>query len=241
VRLLKRVTRSSAFQALICWLAANYIRLVYATGRWREEGREPAHELMRGGRPFIAAFWHGRLLMAPTGWRSRAPLSVMISQHRDGEMIARTVQHFGVTAVRGSTTRGGSKALRELLLAVKTGHNVAITPDGPRGPRMRAQSGIVLLARLSGAPIVPATYAVSRRKLATSWDRFVIALPFSRGLYLWGPPIHVARDADDEALEKARLDLENSLNQLTETADRRMGVEPVIPAEPVGPAEAAAT
>ena len=228
---MKRLFRSSALQALLCWLAANYIRFVYVTSRWREEGREPAHELMQGGRPFIAAFWHGRLLMAPTGWRSRAPLSVMISQHRDGEMIARTVQHFGVSTVRGSTTRGGSKALRELLQAVKNGQNVAITPDGPRGPRMRAQSGIVLLARLSGAPIIPATYAVSRRKLTSSWDRFVIALPFSRGLYLWGPPIHVARDADDEALETARQDLENSLNELTATADRRLGVEPVTPAE----------
>ncbi len=228
---MKRITRSSAFQALLCWLAANYIRFVYVTSRWREEGREPARELMRGGRPYIAAFWHGRLLMAPTGWRSRAPVSVMISQHRDGEMIARTVHHFGVDTVRGSTTRGGSKALRELLLAVKNGRNVAITPDGPRGPRMRAQSGIVLLARLSGAPIVPATYSVSRRKLASSWDRFVIALPFSRGLYHWGAPIHVAGDADDDALEAARMDLEISLNELTETADRRMGVEPVIPAE----------
>ena len=99
------------------------------------------------------------------------------------------------------------------------------------GPRMRAQSGIVVLARLSGAPIVPATYAVSRRKIASSWDRFVIALPFSRGLYLWGAPIHVARDADDDALETARMDLEISLNALTESADRRMGVEPVMPAE----------
>ncbi len=228
---MKRIIRSSALQAPLCWLAANYIRFVYVTSRWREEGREPAHELTRGGRPYIAAFWHGRLLMAPTGWHSRAPVSVMISQHRDGEMIARTMHHCGVSTVRGSTTRGGSKALRELLLAVKNGRNVAITPDGPRGPRMRAQSGIVLLARLSGAPIVPATYAVSRRKLASSWDRFVIALPFSRGLYLWGAPIHVARDADDDALEAARMDLEISLNELTETADRRMGVEPVIPAE----------
>lgn len=229
--MLKRLTRSSAFQALLSWLAANYIRFVYVTSRWREEGRAPANELMQSGRPYIAAFWHGRLLMAPTGWRSRAPLSVMISQHRDGEMIARTVHHFGVHTVRGSTTRGGSKALRELLVVVRNGRNVAITPDGPRGPRMRAQSGIVLLARLSGAPIVPATYAVSRRKIASSWDRFVIALPFSRGLYLWGAPIHVARDADDDALETARMDLEISLNALTESADRRMGVEPVMPAE----------
>ena len=88
--MIKRLTRSSAFQALICWIAANYIRFVHLTCRWREEGREPARQLTRDGRPYIAAFWHNRLLMAPTGWRSRAPLSVIISQHRDGEMIART-------------------------------------------------------------------------------------------------------------------------------------------------------
>jgi len=228
---MKRLLSSYAFQALFCWIAAIYIRFVYVTGRWRVEGRGPADELIQGGTPIIAAFWHGRLLMAPTGWHYRAPLAVMISQHRDGEMIARTVHHFGVRAVRGSTTRGGAKALREMLQVVKRGNSVAITPDGPKGPRMRAQLGIVLLARLSGAPIVPATYAVSRRRLASSWDRFVIALPFSRGLYLWGTPIQVAPDADEAALEVARLAVERSLNELTQAADRRMGVEPVTPTE----------
>jgi len=138
--MLKRLTRSSAFQALLSWLAANYIRFVYVTSRWREEGRAPANELMQSGRPYIAAFWHGRLLMAPTGWRSRAPLSVMISQHRDGEMIARTVHHFGVHTVRGSTTRGGSKALRELLVVVRNGcwRGFPARPSFPRPTRSHA-------------------------------------------------------------------------------------------------------
>jgi len=228
---MKRLLRYSAFQGLLCWITANYIRLVYVTSRWRVEGHGPAEDMINKGQPFIAAFWHGRLLMAPTGWRRTAPLAVMISQHRDGEMIARTVHYFGVRTVRGSTTRGGAKALREMLKIVKSGTSVAITPDGPRGPRMRAQAGIVLLARLSGVPIVPATYAVSRRRLASSWDRFVIAFPFSRGLYLWGNPIHVAPNADEMELEAARLKVERTLNELSEVADRRMGVEPVTPAE----------
>jgi len=228
---MKRLLRSSTFQGLLCLIAANYIRLVYLSSRWRTEGHGPAEEMIRNGKPFIAAFWHGRLLMAPMGWRRTTPLAVMISQHRDGEMIARTVRYFGVRTVRGSSTRGGAKAFREMLDIVKSGTNVAITPDGPRGPRMRAQAGIVLLARLSGVPIVPATYSVSRRRLASSWDHFVIALPFTRGLYLWGDPIHVKPNADDKAIEVARLSVERSLNELSEAADRRMGVEPVIPAE----------
>jgi hypothetical protein len=118
-----------------------------------------------------------------------------------------------------------------MLTAIQDGQNVAITPDGPRGPRMRVQAGIILLARLSGVPIIPVTYAVSRCKLASSWDRFVIALPFSRGIYLWGEPIYVARDADEAALEAARLELEQSLNALTEAADKRVGVPVVLPTE----------
>ena len=226
----KRITANSFLQSMLGWIAANYIRFVYITSQWSEEGREHANTLTKNGKPYIAAFWHGRLLMAPTGWKKHVPLSVMISKHRDGELISRTVNHFGVATIRGSTARGGTKALRESLKAIQKGHNVAITPDGPRGPRMRAQIGIILLAKLSGAPIIPATYSVSRRKLLSSWDRFIIALPFSRGIYLWGVPIHVANDASDSALEAARIKLEKSINLLTEEADRRMGVKLVTPA-----------
>jgi len=225
----KSITNHSFLQSVLGWMAASYILLVYLTSRWDEKGREHANLLTKNGEPYIAAFWHGRLLMAPTGWRKNVPLAVMISKHRDGELISRTVKHFGVTTIRGSTARGGTKALRDALKAIQKGHNIAITPDGPRGPRMRVQNGIILLAKLSGAPIVPATYSVSRRKLLSSWDRFIIALPFSRGIYLWGTPIHIANDANESALEAARIKLEKSMNILTEEADRQMGVELITP------------
>ena len=95
---------------------------------------------------------------------------------------------------------------------------------------MRVQPGIIALARLSGAPIMPISFAVSRRKVANSWDRFVIALPFGRGVYLWGAPLYVPSDADKAALEEARLILEERLNALTAQADRMVGVEPIEPA-----------
>lgn len=230
MRLSKRLMRSRAAKALLCWLVARYVGLVYVTSRWRVIGREPADRLVADDKLFIAAFWHGRLLMAPPGWRTGRPMAVMISRHRDGELIARVVKHLGVETIRGSASKGGSTALRQCVRAIREGRYIGITPDGPRGPRMRAQMGIVVLARIAGVPIVPATYAVSRRKLVKSWDRFLIALPFSRGVYLWGAPIHVPRDADDDEMEACRRALEDALNKLTLEADRLVGVGPVEPA-----------
>ena len=234
----KRVTRSQAGLATLAWLYARYTGFVFATSRWQTLGREDADALLRAGQPFIAAFWHNRLMMAPQGWRAEATIHVMISRHRDGESIARAVRHLGVAAIRGSRTRGGTAALRSSLRLLKEGGYLGITPDGPRGPRMRVQPGIIALARLSGAPIIPITYAVSRRKVANSWDRFVIALPFSRGVYLWGQPIHVAAGADEAAMEDSRLFLEERLNALTAEADRMVDAVPIEPAASAAPSVA---
>ena len=226
----KRVARSRLGRAVLVWLYARFASLVFVTTRWQIRGREDAEALLREDQPFICAFWHGRLMLAPHGWPAGTTIHVMISRHPDGENIARAVRHLDVVPIRGSRTRGGAAAGRAALRLLKEGRYVAISPDGPRGPRMRVQPGIVALARLSGAPIVPITYAVSRRTVANSWDRFVIALPFGRGVYLWGPPLYVSSDADKAALEQARLTLEERLNALTAEADRMVGTEPIEPA-----------
>ena len=229
----KRIARSRLGRAVLVWLYVRYVSLVYTTTRWQTHGREDADALLRAGRPFISAFWHGRLMLAPHGWQAKPTIHVMISRHRDGENIARAVRHLGVAAIRGSTARGGTSAIRTSLRLLKEGGYLGVSPDGPRGPRMRVQPGIIALARLSGAPILPITYAVSRRAVANSWDRFVIALPFGRGVYLWGPPLYVAADADRAALEEARQTLEERLNALTAEADRMVGAAPIEPAEHV--------
>lgn len=226
----KRVTRSRFGRAVLVWLYARFTSLVFVTTRWRTHGRENADAMFRAGQPFITAFWHGRLMLLSHGWQAESPIHVIISQHPDGESIARATRRLGVVPVRGSSTRGGAAALRASLRLLKDGNYLGITPDGPRGPRMRVQPGVIGLARLSGAPIVPLTFAVSRRKLARSWDRFVIALPFGRGVFAWGSPFYVAADADADALEEARLTLEERLNALTAEADRMVGAEPIEPA-----------
>ena len=132
---------------LLCWAIHLYIRLVYRTNRWTVEGGECAAPAAAEGKGFILAFWHGRLLMIPMAWQRLAPMHMLISAHRDGRIIADAVAYFGIHSIAGSTRRGGTAALRAMLKHLKEGDCVGITPDGPRGPAMRASIGIVNAAR----------------------------------------------------------------------------------------------
>jgi lysophospholipid acyltransferase (LPLAT)-like uncharacterized protein len=171
------------------------------------------------GQHVIIAFWHQRLLMMPF-IPHQGRVGIMISQHRDGEFIARAVRLFGIDSIRGSTTRGGLSALRGMVRFFRTGANLAITPDGPQGPRHIVQTGVVELARQTGAPILPVTYSASRCKVFASWDNFILPLPFSKVAYVWGEPLFVARDADKDGLEESRLLLQERMRRITDEADR---------------------
>lgn len=170
--------------------------------------------------PIIFALWHNRLATAMTFWRivrKRRPaggLAALISASRDGGMLSQTFQHFGVTPVRGSSSRRGAQALIELVSVLREGKHVAITPDGPRGPKYTIQPGIIALAQLSGAPIVPAGAKISAKKQLRSWDRFQIPLPFARCELSFGEPIYVPRRASAEELEIIRARLEAEMKRL---------------------------
>ena len=232
---LKPVLRNAWVRGAICAVAALYIRLVHATSRWSVAGGEHAAALWDRDAPFIVAFWHGRMMMMPYGWRREKSIELLVSQHRDGQLIAHTIGHFDFRTIAGSTSHGGSAALRAMLRSLRRGGCVGITPDGPRGPRMRAGGGIADVARLSGVPILPLAFATSRRRVLGSWDRFIVALPFSRGVYVWGAPIEVPKDGDDTSREAARLLVEDRLNAVTFEADRLVGQSAIEPQKESGP------
>ncbi len=146
-------------------LGAAVIRALAASIRMERRGAEVMDEYYRHGRSMIFAFWHSRQLMMPVAYRGRQ-IHVLISRHRDGEIIARIISRFGFRAVRGSTTRGGVPALRELIRVGRQGHDVCVTPDGPKGPAQVAQAGVVELAKATGLPIVPVTFACSKKNFA---------------------------------------------------------------------------
>ena len=228
--LAKHIGKNETIRGFLCWVAAQYIRLIWLTARWQVENGHIPVAFWDQGKPFILTFWHGRLLMMMKSWRPGVPIHMLASEHRDGQLIVRTSAHFGIGSVTGSTSRGGAAGLRAMLRLLKAGECVGITPDGPKGPRMRATDGILTVAKLSGCPIIPLTYSVSPRRLLRSWDRFVVPRPFGRGVFIWGEPIWVARDADAGQIEDLRLRMEQTLNAMADRADGLMGQDPVPPA-----------
>jgi len=233
----KRLMHSKAVVRLAADTIALYVRLVHATSRWQTIGGDHPARLWDAGQPFILSFWHGRLLMMPLAWRRGCTMNMLISQHRDGELIARAMDPFGIDTVRGSAAKAGKKdkggmgALRLLLRQLKANESVGFTPDGPRGPRMRASTGVIATARLAKVPILPLTYAVKRRRVINSWDRFILPWPFNRGVYIWGEPIDVHSD-ETETPEQAALRLEAAMNALCDQADRLCGQTPIAPGAP---------
>jgi len=195
------------------------LRLFSLTIRKEYLHEEYPKEFWNQGLHIIISFWHQRLMMMPF-LRHSGRVGMLISQHRDGEFIARAVNQFGVNPVRGSTTRGGLSALRGMIRFFRTGANLAITPDGPQGPKHVVQIGVIELARQTGAPILPVTYGASRKKVLGSWDNFVLPFPFCKVAYLWGEPLFIPRDADKDRMEESRRLLQERMRQITEEADR---------------------
>jgi hypothetical protein len=204
---------------LVPLLASLFIRLLRRTMRLRHVARGNLESLESAGSNYILAFWHGRLLMMPYCYRGNR-MVIMISRHRDGEFIARTMQRFGHGVVRGSSTQGAMAALKALVRHLRQGGDAGVTPDGPRGPRAVVQPGTLQAAKLAGVPIVPVSFGASRAWSMASWDRFLVPMPFSRGTFFYGEPLIVPRNADGEQMEALRLRLERDLQDLTRRADR---------------------
>ncbi len=216
-------------QTTIGVLAAEYLRLVWKTSRFIIEPRD-FYERAEPEQPLIIAMWHGQHFMVPF-LRRQHRVKVLISRHSDGEINAIAAERLGIATLRGSgdhsrrfQQKGGVAAFKSMLQTLAEGWNMALTADVPKVARV-AGLGIVTLARESGRPIYPVSFATSRRIVLDNWDRSEINLPFSRGAIIVGEPIRVATDADEQALERARVALEAALNAVTERAhavvDRR--------------------
>jgi lysophospholipid acyltransferase (LPLAT)-like uncharacterized protein len=202
--------------AAIAGLGVPVITALGSSLTWKVEGLEHLQFEGNGKRP-IMAFWHGRVLTATYYFRRRG-IVVMISENFDGEWIARIIEQFGFRTSRGSTTRGGQRALLQLKREMDRGLPSGFAVDGPRGPARQARPGAIWLAKLTGNPVVPFHMEASRYWTLKSWDRTQIPKPFATVALAVGAPIEVPHEADETVLEAKRVEVEQSLLELERRA-----------------------
>lgn len=200
------------------WFAYWTLKILGKTIRFEEVNPEIPRSIWGSGNTAIGAFWHGRLLMMPFAYKGKR-LSFLVSPHRDGQIIGKALIRFGFIPILGSSDKKGSSALNEMVNAIENGFDIAIVPDGPKGPPQQVKFGVIELARRTGRPIIPVSFSSSKKKIFNSWDHFLLPYPFSKGVFIWGEPIYVDKDGDRLYLEEKRLLLEKRLNELTEIAD----------------------
>lgn len=235
----KSFIRHITVEYILAYFLAGYMAIIKRTTRWTIEGREHIQPLREGGDGLILAVWHGRFFISNAGWhRGNQPASVLVSKSNDGAIITAAAKKLGLGVIRGSARRegsdkdrGGREALRAMIKHIRAKGCVVITPDGPRGPRMRVQPGVLALAKMTGAPIVPYALSTRHRKIMKSWDKFMLPFPFGRGAIVWGEPVTLARKAGDADIEAARALLETRMVAATHRADALTGKEIVQPSD----------
>lgn len=182
--------------------------------RCEREGTENYEQFRRQGKPVIFVFWHGHLLPLVHHHRNEG-IVVLVSEHKDGEYIARVIRRHGFETARGSSTRGGVKGLKAALRAARAQRDLAFTPDGPKGPRQKFKRGAVVAAQITGLPLITVTAGSDRAWYLRSWDRFMVPKPLSTLRIRYGPPRWVPRDSSDEMLEAVAQELEDQLKENT--------------------------
>lgn len=197
------------------------------SGSWKTERLDAQHwDAVGGGkRGLLLALWHGRMVCGMPGYADHG-FAVLVSHSHDGELIARMLARFGYRTIRGSSSKGGARAVREMLGQVQSDSVIVLTPDGPRGPRHAMNPGLAWLARETGFPVVPMGYACDKAWHLKSWDRFTIPKFGARVVLCYGKPVHVAKDADDLELQRATTAIRENLIEAERRGFTHLGREP---------------
>ena len=199
-------------------LGAGLIRAWGGTWRVRIHDDQLREDACRAAPVHVYVLWHGRMLALSYSFRGQA-MQLLASEHRDGELMGQVVRRLGYGHVRGSSTRGGARAIREMVARLRDGYHLGITVDGPVGPRHVFKRGPIEIAKLSGAPVIPVTAATRSPWVLSSWDAFQIPKPFAPVSIRFGSPIVVPPDADEEVMEAKRQEAERALRELTRIND----------------------
>ncbi|GMR12881.1 MAG: lysophospholipid acyltransferase family protein [Gemmatimonadota bacterium] len=195
---------------------------LFLTLRYRLNGVEHLDRFRAAGQPVIFVFWHGQMLPLVHLHRNEGSV-VLVSEHADGEYITQILRRYRFGTVRGSSTRGAVKGLKGMIRAARRGRDLALTPDGPQGPRFRLKAGALMVAQVTGMPILPVATGATAAWRMSSWDRFMVPKPFSRVSVEYGAPHVIPRRASEAELRDHAAALESELNRMTERVNSRAG------------------
>lgn len=212
-------SRILAFLMVLC------LRVIYASSKKTFMFPETVTPYFSGEQQAIFCFWHGRMILHAFLRPKSRGMKVLISHHRDGTLITNVLAGFGIDVVRGSSNKGGAEALLGLRQEATAGHNIAITPDGPRGPAYVAAHGAAHLAMVTGLPIIPVSFSTTRAwRFKKSWDHFMMPKPFGRIIFCAEPPIHVAPGQDDAGIAAASAALSDAITRAMHYCDAQSGI-----------------
>ena len=226
---LKKITKSKFAVNIISRIAYWYIKFVKYTTKWDLRGVETFYENLEKYGSVIFIAWHGRVPMAPSFWDNRKPLKALVSPHRDGQLVAAMLHRFGIGNIDGSSNENANGAAISIMKELKNGTTIAIIPDGPRGPSMTMSLSPVYYAQKAGIPVLGVTYSIENSiVIEKSWDKMIVPKPFNKGICAVTKPFFIPKDASKTELEKYRLEIENTLNNLTWKIDKELNI-PYIP------------
>ena len=222
MRVLKRFSKTSAGQKLIGFIFYYITKLVSRSIRWEYFEQSKKSKIYNSRHKYIFCCWHNRLFLGPHLLPRNKVINALQSSHSDGMITSLAFQYLGMNVILGSSKKGGMQAFRKMVKRLQLGESIAITPDGPKGPKENVKEGIIKLAQITNTPIIPLVWITKNSKIINSWDNFVLPYPFSKGIYSFGKPIHIEKEINITEFELARQNLENEIKKLTKILESKI-------------------
>ena len=222
MRILKRFSKTSAGQKLIGFLFYFITKLISLSIRWEYFEQSKKSKIFDNRYKYIFCCWHNKLFLGPHLLPRNRVINALQSSHSDGMITSLAFQYLGMNVILGSSKKGGMQAFRKMVKSLQLGESIAITPDGPKGPKEKVKDGIIKLAQMTNTPIIPLVWATRKFKIINSWDNFVLPYPFSKGIYSFGKPIYIEKKINISKFELERKNLENEIKRLTKILESKI-------------------
>ena len=222
MRIIKRFSKTDFGQKFIGFLFYFITSSIYRSIRWTYLIESEKSDIFNSHKVMIFCCWHNRLFLGPHILPRNRIINALQSSHSDGMITSTAFKFLGMNVILGSSGKGGMQAFRKMVKCMQLGESIAITPDGPKGPKEKVKDGVIKLAQITNSPIIPLVWSTKKFKIINSWDNFIIPIPFSKGVYSFGKPIYVKKGINNDEFEISRKKLEREIKRLTKLVTEKV-------------------